>query len=81
MSFPAMHRTKLQSTDPFELLNRELKHRAGVATLPNEAAIWRLVGVVLPEQNDEWSVQRSRYTPGKPMSELRAHPMRPSVAN
>ena len=28
---------------------------------PNEAAITRLIGAILLEQNDEWAVQRSRY--------------------
>ena len=28
---------------------------------PNEAAITRLIGAILLEQNDEWAVQRARY--------------------
>ena len=62
MGFPAAHRVKLHSTTPLERLNGEIKRRTElVGIFPNEAAITRLVGAILLEQNDEWAVQRSRY--------------------
>lgn len=62
MTFPLQHRVKLHSTNPLERLNGEIKRRTEVVGIfPNEAAITRLVGAILLEQNDEWAVQRSRY--------------------
>ena len=62
MRFPPQHRAKLHSTNPLERLNGEIKRRSEVVGIfPNEAAVIRLVGALLLEQNDEWAVQRARY--------------------
>ena len=62
MTFPKEHRTKLHSTNPIERLNGEIKRRTNVVGIfPNEAAITRLIGAILLEQNDDWAVQRARY--------------------
>ena len=53
---PKEHRAKIHSTNPLERLNGEVKRRTEVVGIfPNEAAITRLVGAILLEQNDEWA--------------------------
>lgn len=62
MTFPQQHRTKLHGTNPIERLNGEIKRRTDVVGIfPNEASIRRLVGAILMEQTEEWTVQRGRY--------------------
>jgi len=70
MNFPKAHRIQLHSTNPLERLNAEIKRRTDVVGIfPNEAAITRLVGALLLEQNDEWQLQR-RYMPLEPLRAL-----------
>jgi putative transposase len=72
LDFPEQHRSKLHSTNPLERLNKEVKRRADVVGIfPNEAAIVRLIGAVLLEQNDEWQLQH-RYMQVEAMAELAA---------
>ena len=65
------HWTKLSSTNSIERTNAEIKRRTDVVGIfPNEAAITRLVGAILMEQNDEWAVQRCRYMTLATISEV-----------
>jgi transposase-like protein len=76
MTFPTAHRAKLHSTNPLERLNGEIKRRTEVVGIfPNDDAIVRLVGAILLEQNDEWSVQRSRYLSLETIATLSDNPI------
>jgi putative transposase len=74
MSFPREHWCKIHSTNPLERLNGEVKRRTNVVGIfPNEAAIYRLVGAMLLEQNDEWALQR-RYMTLETLADLGENP-------
>jgi transposase-like protein len=69
-SFPQAHWQQIHSTNPLERLNKEIKRRTNVIGIfPNEAAITRLVGALMLEQNDEWAITR-RYMSLETVREL-----------
>jgi transposase-like protein len=69
--YPSEHHRQLHSTNPLERLNKEIKRRSNVVGIfPNPAALLRLVGAVLLEQNDEWTVAARRYFSVESMTRL-----------
>jgi putative transposase len=60
VGLPDRHRVELHSTNLLKRLNGKIKRRSEVVGIfPNEAAIIRLIGAVLEEQNYEWAVQEA----------------------
>ena len=71
--FPQRHWRQIWSTNPLELVNKEIKRRTDVARVfPNPAALLRLAGSVLIEQHDEWEAGDRRYFSAASMLELKA---------
>jgi transposase-like protein len=67
---PQEHQRQLHSTNPLERLNKEIKRRSNVVGIfPNQAAVIRLVGAILIEQDDEWAVAERRYFSAESMQE------------
>ncbi len=71
LHFPQEHWRKIWSTNPLERLNvgprgalgsAVIKRRTNVVGIfPNDAAIVRLVGIQLLEQQEEWQLERRRF--------------------
>jgi putative transposase len=68
---PLEHQRQLHSTNPLERLNKAIKRRSNVVGIfPNPAAVLRLVGAILLEQDDEWAIADRRYFSAESMQQL-----------
>lgn len=69
--FPHQHWKKMQSTNPLERLNQEIKRRTDVVRVfPNPPAVLRLATAVLVELHDEWIAFPRRYLSEESMDAL-----------
>jgi putative transposase len=86
--FPERHWKKIQSTNPLERINREIKRRIDVVQVfPNDDALLRLITAVLFEMHDEWIAFPRRYLPEGSMEQIypgerpESAPMLPNTPN
>ena len=71
--FPEQHRRKIWSTNLLERVNEEIKRRTRVVgIIPNHAAITRLVGAVLLEQDEHWQLEGRRMFSAESMAAIPA---------
>lgn len=68
---PERRGKKIQSTNPLERVNREIKRRIDVVQVsPDDDTLLRLVTAVLFEMHDEWIAFPRRYLPEGSMEQI-----------
>jgi putative transposase len=71
--FPPQHWKKIWSTNLLERVNEEIKRRTRmVGIFPNDAAITRLVGAVLLDQDEHWQLEGQRMFSSESMAAIPA---------
>lgn len=69
--FPKPHWRRIWSTNPLERVNKEIKRRTKVVgILPSGTSAIRLVGAILSDLHDEWTVSYRRYLPEHTITSL-----------
>ncbi len=70
LTFPKKHHRSIHSVNPLERLNREIRCRTRVVgVFPNRASVFRLVGTLLMDTDENWRGER-RYMAQEGMSKL-----------
>ena len=78
--FPSEHQRQLHSTNVLERLNKEIKRRSNVVGIfPSSKSTLRLVGALLLEQDEEWSIAERRYFSVESMKQLAAPGLPPTA--
>jgi putative transposase len=79
---PQQHWKKVWSTNLLERVNEEIKRRTRVVGIfPNDAAITRLVGAVLLEQDEHWQLEGRRMFSAESMAAIPSLEDLPALQN
>jgi len=69
-TFPKKHHCSIHSVNPLERINREIRRRTRVVgVFPNRESVFRLVGTLLMDMDEDWRGSR-RYMAEKGIQKL-----------